>query len=267
MEKEESSKRGSFRLSSVILAIVFLLLGVLVGVVIAPYLTEDSRKEDEEVEHNKENNEEKDDELEVGNLTVDSPIVKELFEVFREDKSPFVSPNGANNDINNSLEKKKYIAYTQLAKTDFSEKKCSDLSSTKTSDGASCGEWGPTANGSVIVFSSGVLEAKYKELFGKDAKYEYGNFVISDVSEAYYDNKLGVYGEFYYIGGDEKPPYTYTQTIESGNLADNVLSINTKFSAKSSEPDLFEDEFANITYKFKLESSTDNYIFVSREVN
>ena len=72
------------------------------------------KKEQEKTEEKEENN--KEEKVEVEKLTIDSQIVKELFEIFREDKNCMMAGLWG---LYSELDAKKYIAYSQLEESDF----------------------------------------------------------------------------------------------------------------------------------------------------
>lgn len=270
-EKVENLEKSNKKMSpviSVLLGVLFVVIGFVFGYCLSSYLFPDENVDEgnktEEKEEDKSNEKNEDnDEIEIEKLDVNSAVVKEIFEIFREDTDGFVNPDkGAYYDINTSLETKKYIAYKQLDAKDFSEENCSKFSSKYTKDGAQCGIYS-AMEGKARVFTTSILEAKYKELFGQNVDYVDGEFHTSPMTEAYYDKKSSLYAEFYHLDGDERAPYSYIQTLESISHAGNTLSLNTKLMSKARE-DFFEDKVINIIYTFEYEESTGNYIFVSR---
>ena len=72
----------------------------------------------------KDKTEEKDEKKEIEVLSVDSKVVKDLFDIFNEsscyEKDIF-------KNLNNSDDARMYLAYSELLESDFSEMKCGEL--------------------------------------------------------------------------------------------------------------------------------------------
>lgn len=252
------------------------IIGILAFIIVigcsfgAGYLGSELAKEEKEDEAATE--EENDEKVNSEPLTKDSEVVKKLFEIFREDNhegfSHYEYGNAMIDDINTSDASKKYVAYKQLDESVFGKKLCSEFKSKESEGGASCVHWELGEEVNIKTFPSSVLEAKYKEIFGEDAQFNNDDFSISFVQEAYYDKNFDLYAEYFYLDGDEQAPYKYTQTIDSIDYTDKTLAIHTTFVADGydGEDDFgWEDYTYKITYNFKLEETTGNYIFVSRD--
>lgn len=224
-------------------------------------------------------------------LTKESEVVKELFNVFREDT--FDSLNYDKSKMNTDMNVRLRIAYTLLDESSFKEISCGDLKTAHYSmsdDGFTafhyCGTgsyedlsdkalqyWDDRdgvnfdkemVNAKTNGFAASELEKNYRKLFGQNANYENKTFGIFAWSTtiAYYDSKTDSYAIFTNVGGMEAV-MEYDQTLESIEQVDNKLILNTKMNPNEMS---VEGKSYNITYTFEYEKETGNYIFVSRVV-
>lgn len=225
---------------------------------------DDNDKENEKIE---EKEDEKDGEKEIEVLSVESKVVKDLFEVFKEndcyEKDIF-------KNINDSVDAKMYLAYSELMESDFIEMRCGDLNDSFV-DGFYCASndeafkyYGSNeskfqqaiANEKTKVVKASLLEKKYREIFGENASYTNKTFRLVAGPSAYYDSKNNVYAEFSCNCGGMCGS-SIEHTLDSIDQNGKELKLNTT---------LVDDEFiSSIVYTFELEESTGNYIFVSRE--
>jgi len=270
MEKEESSKGGSVGFSSIILGIIFLILGFLVGFVIAPYLTGESKSENETVENEKENNEDDSKDEDIPKLDINSFVVKELFEVFKEDNC---LESDIFQNLNDDVSAKMYLAYSELDETDFTEMRCGSLDDSYV-NGNYCamnseamqyyGSDESKYESAIInektkVVSAVTLERKYKEIFGQNANYNNATFDLLEGPIAYYDKVNNVYAYFSCECGGECGS-NHNHVLNSVSQDGTKLTLNTTLSISSYDGNVTK----NVVYTFEYEKSTGNYIFVSR---
>ena len=231
----------------------------------------DKEKEEEKTEEKEENKTENKDENEeeIAKLTVDSAEVKNLYEVFREDVDCVSNSYWTSSTVDAA---KRYVAYKAALAQSSKEIRCGDLDHSYV-DGYHCAfpdEAAPYyGNEDVVGFENAikdektvgvteeVLVAKYKELFGKDAVMQSGNFSIGEGPIAYYDKVNKLYAEFGCQCGGECAGVT--QTLDSISQDGTKLVLNTTIIENIDRITTYY-----VSYTFELESETGNYIFVSR---
>ena len=217
-----------------------------------------------------EKNEEKDENKEVPNLTIDSDEVKKLYEVFREDKDCSTASYWKDHSTD---ETKKFIAYYAALKESSKDIRCGDLDHSYV-DGYHCAFTDDAAkyygNEDVVGFENAiknektvgvteeVLEAKYKELFGKDAVLLKGNLPLGGGPLLYYDKVNKLYAKFGCQCGDECAGVT--QTLDSISQDGKKLVLNTTIVENIDRVTKYY-----VSYTFEFEETTGNYIFVSRD--
>lgn len=269
LEKSNNIMKGLLTVLGVAI-LVSACLGL--GIIVGDKLDEKEEIKDENKQEEKEETkDDKEEELELEKLTKDSAVVKKLFEVFREDQT--CTSNGLWDDFNDA-DAKKYIAYNALDASSFVEVKCGNLDDSY-NDGHYCAMndeamkyYGVNEtkyedaikNETTSSVTEAVLEAKYKELFGKDSVMEKGSFYIGEGPIAYYDKVNKIYADFYCeCGGDCAG---IRQTLDS--ITQDGMSL-VLYTTTVSNAD--ENHKKVITYTFEYEKETGNYIFVSRKVS
>lgn len=278
LENLEKANKKTNPVISILVGIVFVVIGFVIGYGISSYLFEDENVDEGNKTEEKENDKEKeesdkdnDEKTELEKLDVNSAVVKELFEIFKEDNC---LEKDIFNDLNTSVDARMYLAYRELSSSDFKEMKCGSLNDSYV-NGNYCAVndeaykyYGSNeskfqaaiANEKTKVVSASVLEAKYKEIFGQDASYKNVTFKLLEGPIAYYDSKNNVYAYFSCeCGGDCGTRYIHKlDTIEQSGT---TLKLNTTLTVDGSKK--------TVVYTFKFEKTTGNYVFVSRteEVN
>lgn len=270
-EKVEELEKSNKWMKGILLSLVlvfFMVICIYAGVVIGKSMN-DGNKEKNDKNDVKVEEENKEEEIELEQLTKDSKVVKELFEVFREDKNCLRAFWGS--DFQKYI--KKYIAYYALDETAFKDVKCGDLDDSY-DDGLYCA----MNDASVKYYSeenekgfenaikdettkgveAATLQLKYKELFGINEEIEHADFSIGYGPIAHYDKVNNLYAEFHCQCGGECVPATHT--LEKIEQDATKLILYTKYVSADEEE---KDE--SITYTFEYEKETGNYIFVSRE--
>lgn len=270
-EVKDKNKKILIILVGVIFVVGCYFVGYFVGTKIGAK-EEDNEKLENIEEKEDDANLEKDENGSIEKLDINSDVVKKLFEVFREDK-----PLGfeyIKSDINTSLESKKYVAFQQLANSDFVEKSCDSLSIKEFWDDErqtryECGQFDYEKSEinyiSTSTFDANILETKYKEIFGLKAEYVNDDFQVGALDLAHYEQDKNLYALFTVVGGIETE-YKYIHTLENIIQTGNILILDTKLvSDFILDDDPSYDKVSNIKYTFELEEETGNYIFVSRE--
>ena len=189
MEKNEEKKEKKGISVSTLVIVVVLLIAVIAPISFMAgrsLASKEEKKEDNNVVDDEQNDGE--EEIVLEQLTVDSDVVKKLFEVFREDTINCMGDLRA--EVNTSMDARKYIAYMQLNDTDFVEKTCGSLNDSYV-DGNYCAEnddvWQyygvneqkfeeTIKNETTKTVSASLLEEKYREIFGQNADFENGSF-------------------------------------------------------------------------------------------
>lgn len=293
VEKLKKTNKKSNLLLVVLICVVMVACGYGFGYMIGTHLADSEnnetleKEEDKSNEKENEDDKENDEKVESEKLDVNSAVVKNLFEIFREDSDD--AYNYSKSEVNTNMEVRRRIAFSQLDDSVFVEKTCGSLSANyyyKKDDGDYfCGSYDTISekalaywydgynknydkevvNVKVNAFSASALEEKYKEIFGKDAEYENESFnIVSCMVLAYYDSENKLYASFGSIGGLEFLPER-EQTIESVNHVGENLTINTKLvETYDIDGENSDETISYITYTFKYEKATGNYIFVSR---
>lgn len=235
-------------------------------------LGNNNNNDNEEIENkeDKDKEEKENDEEEIEVLSVESKVVKDLFEVFKEESCFEVD---IFKNLNDSRDAKMYLVYRELNESEFTEMRCGDLNDSYV-DGYYCASneeafeyYGSNevkfqqaiANEKIKVVKASLVEKKYKEIFGKNANYTDETFKILDGTIpyfAYYDSKNDVYAEFSCncggMCGEE-----FEHTLDSIEQRGKILKLNTTL--------VNGEVISSIVYTFEYEKETGNYIFVSRE--
>lgn len=265
----EEKKSSGNKVLVVIIVILLLIIAVGFGYFLGSGNSNSDEKEsDKVVDENKEKENSEDKEIQLEQLTKDSAVVKKLFEVFREDKA--CTYNNYWDNYSES-EAKKFFAYKALDNSSFSKVKCGSLDDSFI-DGNYCAMNDDSMkyyginetkyenaikNETTTSVSVAVLEAKYKELYGKDAVMTNEDFYINEGPIAHYDKVNNLYAEFgCECGGD---CIGITQTLDSITQNGTSLVLNTTTVTNDDA-----NVKSSIIYTFEYEKETGNYIFVSR---
>ena len=219
----------------------------------------------------KENKEEKEEpKKEVKTLTVESDEVKKLYEVFREDKDCSTASYWSDYSLEDA---KVFFAYRAALKESSMNIRCGDLDHSYVG-GYYCafpdkaepfygnediaGFENAIKDEKTIGVTVAVLEAKYKELFGKDASFSKGNIHLGLGPILYYDKVNQLYAEFGCQCGGECAGVT--QTLDSISQDGKKLILNTTIVENFDRITTYY-----VSYTFEFEEETGNYIFVGRE--
>ncbi|MBQ7105824.1 MAG: hypothetical protein IJN90_08210 [Bacilli bacterium] len=277
-EKVEELEKSNKWMKGILLSLVlvfFMVICIYAGVVIGKSMN-DGNKEKTDKNDVKVEEENKEEEIELEQLTKDSKVVKELFEVFREDVE---AKQGLWNEKEYSdFEKKMYIAYLSIDDNNFTEKKCGNLDSTYAFDKTGfiyhCGfnfsdnaskyyadeNWEKfgeeLVENSVKTISADKLREVYEKIYGKKDTYQDETFSLVYNTMLYYDASNKVYARFSCQCGRELGQIT-PQNLDDITQKDNTLILHTSFN--------YFDGVRKVDYVFEYEKETGNYIFVSRE--
>lgn len=245
-----------------------------IGFIVGEKLAE---KDDDIKEENQKEDEEKIEEMEVEKLTKDSPVVKNLFEIFREDN--YAKSDVWDNKEYTDFEKKMFIAYLSIDEKEFATKRCGDLGATYAFDKTGfifhCGldfsekagkyygdkNWEmfgkELVNNTTMTISADKLRAIYETIFGNDSTYKDENLSLNFNTFLYYDVNSKVYARFNCQCGGEIGDMS--QVIDDITQNGTKLTIHTTFTDYEGN--------TKIDYSFEYEKETGNYIFVSRKVS
>lgn len=281
---EEKKQSGTNKYLVVIIVVLLLIIAFGFGYFLGKGNDDktDSNKDNDKVveetnKEDKDNTEEK-EEVKVEELTKDSAVVKNLFEIFREDN---YSKSGVwNRKEYNDFETKMYIAFLSLTEKDFTTKKCGDLSSAYAFDKNDfifhCGldfnekagkyyaekNWEKfgkeLANNTIKTISADKLRDTYESIFGKDSTYKDENLSLNFDTLLYYDANNKIYARFNCQCGGSIGEMT-PQVIDNITQNKTNLIIHTSFNYS-------DGTVTKIDYTFEYEKETGNYIFVSRSV-
>lgn len=218
--------------------------------------------------------EKEEQEQELEKLTKDSPVVKNLFEIFREDN--YAKSDVWDNTEYTDFEKKMFIAYLSIDENEFTTKKCGDLGATYAFDKTGfifhCGldfsekagkyygdkNWEmfgkELVNNTTMTISADKLRAIYETIFGKDSTYKDENLSLNFNTFLYYDTNSKVYARFNCQCGGEIGDMS--QVIDDITQDGTKLTIHTTFTDYEGN--------TKIDYNFEYEKETGNYIFVNR---
>ena len=279
VEEENDAKTKSKKLLIILVGVIFVVGCYFVGYYVGTKMgskeeendngkpVENVEDKEENIDNKEENVIEEDNDIEVDeSLTKDSQIVKDLFEIFREDSNDELMI--LRSEVNTNLDSKLYIAYTQIDASSFKERMCDSLSVKEYSEEGGgtyfCGSYDESKKTKVL--DESILENKFREIFGKNAEYCNDSFNTYGYTElAYYDAVNKLYANFWSVGGYETP-WEYSHFLESINQSGKFLSLNTKLVGKVvMDGTEYDNSVVYISYTFELEKETGNYIFVSRE--
>lgn len=257
----EKSNRWMKGILLAFVGIFFMFLCVGFGYV----LGKDNSKSDgvKDIDETKEEKNDETEEVEVENLTVDSPVVKKLFSLFNEsrwDRHELLK------EIDKA-ENKRAIAYYNLM-VDFKddkEIKCSELEKWNYSwkvNGEetefSCSFGWDDKDATTTSFDAKYLKEEYETMFGLNSGYNADHFVVKG-SLFYYDKTKNIYARLFGVYGDETADYKHELiSIEQEGTG---LKLNTVLTSE------YDSSInTSIVYTFELEKETGNYIFVNRTV-
>jgi len=228
-------------------------------------------QEDKDEEETKE--EEKPEEEKIEQLTKDSPVVKKLFETYKEVSSEGGYDIHRNYDLT-KRDVKMSMAFSALEKEGKTIKRtCGSLSKPYVATMYFCDSYNLTydKNGNIdyakygnavnksetITLKTNDLKNKYLELFGKNAQYTDGDFELTHYpgGYAYFDKSNDLYAKFSTGGGSEVVDATHDLDSIEQNGSSLVLYTTLNSSGVGVK---------KITYTFEYEKETGNYIFVSR---
>ena len=263
--EEVKKKSGSI----VVIIILLLLVLVLVG-----YIVYDKMVVKENATEIKEETK-----AEIEELNIDDDLVVKLFNIFRMDKSCYLSVDGLNNDNLTRLR----IAYDNCPISSFGHGECKDFEKDKNGfcgkmnelmlkaynekDQAKFDEY-EKANWTETLDAK-ILEAKYHELFGSGAPFKNESFGIGATAEPTcyfmkYNETINKYGEFLCEGGVSC--LNKSQTITKATKQNDTLTITTEL--KLEDRVMLENnvELDNtpmiITYEFQKDEKLESYAFV-----
>lgn len=261
MEMDKKTNKG-------IMVVIVLLVILLVGSI--GYIIYDKMmiKEDTNESMKEEKTKKKEEEIE--NLDIHSDLIQNLFNIFRMDKSCYMSVDA----LNNSNRVKLRVAYDQLGKSNFSFVSCSEIGANDAVKGAYCGEMNnemmqayetgnmtkfneETKNNYTTSLDATVLKRKVHELFGSDYQYQDEDFGIGHVVEPtcylmHYNQEKKLYGEYMCEGGGScgRTEQTITKATKTGQrleIITNVVDV--------------ENKSTTVTYQFKYEQESYHYVF------
>ncbi len=220
-------------------------------------------KEEEKINDQNQNKEETNDIVE--ELDINGELAQKYFNIYNENnnKNSYLFK-----DLNDSQEAKIYLAISQLDENNFETIPCSQVQNLILEESYYCDNGSHFNSGTTLdnetlkqnttnFLKNSTLETKYKELFGKNTKYQ-----LNDVK---------IMGGMYHYDSDLDGYISYS--IEAGGLIQKGIQTLTRATKKgnSLELEIFENNSninqpdKTITYTLTLEKETNNYIFTNRK--
>ena len=264
-------KNRNFKLMIVIIFFIVLFLGIgsimLNSVVFKKNVEEDQYYSDEDISNPVVTN----IGLPDGEVSIESDIVKTLFEYFREDRNCMY--NYVNN-INGSNQAKLAIAYNYLIDSKGVSTSCSNYSVLVIGNKYFCSDsidinhdyyilginssefinYLKTIN--TIELDGGLLDQEMNNIFGNGVGYIKQDFLFSNDSYIHYDNNLNKYVMYKYYNNNEACK-NYDEVLISANSSSGVLEIVSKLMDGDST-------IRNIKRVFKFNQNTGKYVFENR---